>query len=43
MTYQTVTGTLNPVGHPGNYNGKDAYNDMLVTDDGKNDIVRRGW
>ena len=32
MTYQTVTGTLNPGAHPGSYNGQDAYNDMLVTD-----------
>lgn len=32
-TYQTVTGTLNPGAHPGSYNGQDAYNDMLVTDD----------
>lgn len=42
MTYQKTTGTLSPGGHPGSYNGQDAYNDMLVTDDGKNDIVRRG-
>jgi len=34
ITYQTVAGTLNPGGHPGSYNGQDAYNDMLVTDDG---------
>lgn len=34
MTYQEVTGTLNPGAHPGSYNGQDAYNDMLVTDDG---------
>ena len=33
MTYQTVTGTLNPGAHPGSYNGQDAYNDMLVVDD----------
>jgi len=32
MTYQDVTGTLNPGAHPGSYNGQDAYNDMLVTD-----------
>ena len=31
MTYQKVTGTLNPGAHPGSYNGQDAYNDMLVT------------
>ena len=34
MSYQTVVGTLNPGGHPGSYNGQDAYNDMLVVDDG---------
>lgn len=34
MTYQSVAGTLNPGGHPGSYNGQDAYNDMLVTDNG---------
>lgn len=34
MTYQSVAGTLSPGGHPGSYNGQDAYNDMLVTDDG---------
>lgn len=33
---QKVTGTLNPGGHPGSYNGQDAYNDLLVVDDGKN-------
>ena len=34
MTYQTITGTLNPGAHPGSYNGQDAYSDMLVVDDG---------
>lgn len=34
VTYQSVAGTLNPGGHPGSYNGQDAYNDMLVTDNG---------
>lgn len=33
MSYQNVTGTLNPGGHPGSYNGQDAYNDMLITGD----------
>ena len=33
MTYQKVTGTLNPGAHPGSYNRQDAYNDMLVTDE----------
>ena len=31
MTYQRVTGALTPGGHPGSYNGQDAYNDMLIT------------
>ena len=30
-TYQDKTGTLSPGGHPGSYNGQDAYNDMLIT------------
>lgn len=34
MSYQKITGTLNPGAHPGSYNGQDAWNDMLVTDDG---------
>ena len=34
MTYQKTAGTLNPGAHPGSYNGQDAYNDMLVVDDG---------
>lgn len=34
MTYQNTTGTLSPGAHPWSYNGQDAYNDMLVTDDG---------
>lgn len=33
MTYQNVTGTLNPGGHPGSYNGQDAYNDMLIVEE----------
>ena len=31
---QDKTGTLNPGVHPESYNGQDAYNDMLVVDDG---------
>lgn len=31
MTYQKVTGTLSQGAHPGSYNGQDAYNDMLIT------------
>jgi len=34
MTYQEKTGTLSQGAHPGSYNGQDAYNDMLVTDNG---------
>ena len=32
MSYQEVTGTLNPGAHPGSYNGQDAWSDLLVTD-----------
>jgi len=34
MTYQRNTGSLTPGAHAGSYNGQDAYNDMLVTEDG---------
>ena len=37
MSYQTVTGTLNPGAHPGSYNGQDAYNDMLITNENNHD------
>ena len=40
MSYQNVAGTLNPGGHPGSYNGQDAYNDMLVVDDGVYNGIR---
>lgn len=33
MSYQEVTGTLNPGAHAGSYNGQDAYNDLLVVND----------
>ena len=33
MSYQKTTGTLNPGGHPGSYNGQDAYSDLLVTEE----------
>lgn len=33
-TMQNTTGTLSPGAHAGSYNGQDAYNDMLVIDDG---------
>ena len=36
MSYQKTTGTLNPGGHPGSYNGQDAYSDLLVTENGTN-------
>lgn len=42
VSYQNVTGTLSPGAHAGGYNGQDAYNDMLVTDDGICDGVRAG-
>ena len=42
MTYQRVTGTLNPGAHPGSYNGQDAYNDMLVVDDGNSNGISTG-
>lgn len=34
MSYQNVTGCISQGAHPGSYNGQDAYNDMLVIDDG---------
>ena len=40
MSYQNVSGTVNAGAHPGSYNGQDAYNDMLVVDDG---IKCRKW
>ena len=44
MSYQKITGTLAQGGHPGSYNGQDAYNDMLVVDDVKtNDLYRGGY
>lgn len=45
MSYQKVTGTLSQGGHPGSYNGQDAYNDMLVTNDlynGKTGLSHKG-
>lgn len=36
MTYQKVTGCLSQGKHPGSYNGQDAYNDMLITEGGRN-------
>ena len=38
---QEKTGTLSPGGHPGSYNGQDAYNDMLVTNGIRNAEDRR--
>ena len=32
---QKVTGCLSQGAHPGSYNGQDAYNDMLVVQDGR--------
>ena len=34
VSYQKVTGCLSQGAHPGSYNGQDAYNDLLVVDDG---------
>ena len=34
VSYQNTTGTLSPGAHPGSYNGQDALNDMLVTENG---------
>ncbi len=31
---QTTTGTLTPGAHAGSYNGQDAYNDMLIVNNG---------
>ena len=42
MTYQKITGSLTPGGHPGSYNGQDAYSDMLVTNDGTGNGNRTG-
>jgi len=42
MDMQQTTGTLNPGGHPGSYNGQDAYNDMLVVDDDKSVLCDAG-
>jgi len=35
LDMQQTTGTLSPGGHPGSYNGQDAYNDMLVAEEGE--------
>lgn len=43
MTYQQVTGTLNPGGHPGSYNGQDAYSDLLITEDYERNSLHRQW
>ena len=37
MSYQNITGTLSQGAHPGSYNGQDAYNDMLVTENERTD------
>ena len=42
MSYQTVTGTLNPGAHPGSYNGQDAYSDLLVVENGLCDGIGAG-
>ena len=42
MSYQNITGSLSPGGHPGSYNGQDAYNDLLVTEHGDSNGNRTG-
>ena len=42
MSYQNVTGCLSQGAHPGSYNGQDAYNDMLVIDDGNSYGISTG-
>ena len=42
MTYQRTAGTISQGAHPGSYNGQDAYNDLLVVDDGICNGVRTG-
>lgn len=43
MSYQTATGALMANSHPGSYCGQDAYNDMFVTERGREmkTVVRR--
>ena len=42
MVMQDTTGTISPGGHPGSYNGQDAYNDMLIANENKTSgYVRR--
>lgn len=36
---QRTTGTISSGAHPGSYNGQDAYNDMLVVDNGHSDGI----
>lgn len=46
MTYQDVTGTLNPGAHAGSYNGQDAYSDMLIINENDSNISQlyaHGW
>lgn len=42
LSYQNVTGTVNAGAHPGSYNGQDAYNDMLVVENGTGNGNRSG-
>lgn len=41
VSYQEITGTLSPGAHAGSYNGQDAWNGMLVTDENHNDEPQR--
>lgn len=36
LIVQKTSGTLNAGAHPGSYNGQDAYNDLLVVENGNN-------
>ena len=40
MTYQGTAGTISQGAHPGSYNGQDAYNDLLVVEDGMGNGIR---
>lgn len=42
MTYQRTAGTISQGAHPGSYNGQDAYNDLLVVDDGMGNGISTG-
>lgn len=41
VTYQKVTGALMANSHPGSYCGQDAYSDMFVTEERRENILER--